>query len=126
MQNVISNTLTQIRNAYLSKKPNITLPKTKIVLELLTILLQEGFISSFSTNLYTFQVKLKYVGLKAVPAIRAIKQISHSKLRIYTPFNLIRVCCGSGIAIISTSKGLLTNNEARQQNLGGELFCLIW
>jgi small subunit ribosomal protein S8 len=125
----ISDMLNRIRNAQAVFQPTVSVPLSKIKLEICQILAKEGFIEAFEKkgrkNKKFIQITLKYDG--KIPAISGLKRISKPGQRIYLPHKKIkRVKGGYGIAIISTSKGLMTDKEARKQKLGGEVICEIW
>ena len=129
MTDPITDMLNRIRNAQAVLKPTVDVPISKIKLEICQILAKEGFIKAFEKkgrkNKKVIQIALKYDG--KMPAISGIKRISRPGQKIYLPYKKIkRVKGGYGIAIISTSKGLMTDKEARRQKLGGEVICEIW
>lgn len=137
VNDTISDMLTRIRNANLAYKTSVSLSKTKVNEKLCEILEQEGFIEKFSiseTHSNEIIVDLKYhtrnarggVGL-GKPCITNLKRISKPGLRIYTNSRDIpKVLGGMGILILSTSKGLMTDRQARQARLGGEILCSVW
>ncbi len=133
----ISDMLTRIRNANLVSKPTVLIANTKINQKICEILQQEGFIAGFSVldiNKNELIVSLKYKkmglisnGSAGKPCITNLKRISKPGLRIYSNYKEIpKILGGLGIIIISTSKGLMTDKEARNSHLGGELVCSIW
>lgn len=126
----IGDMLTRIRNAQMKQHPTVVIPSSKFKKFLLDAMQREGFISSYEivkeegNQFEGLKVNLKYV--HGSPVIREIKRISKPGRRIYTRFeSLPRVLNGLGISIISTSKGILSDNEARDQKLGGEIICNI-
>ena len=126
----IGDMLTRIRNAQQKHHPSVSIPSSKFKKFILDALQREGFISSYDveknkeSNFEVLKVHLKYV--HGSPVIREIKRISKPGRRIYSRFeSLPRVLNGLGISIISTSKGILSDNEARDQKLGGEILCNI-
>lgn len=126
VNDTIADALTRIRNANLINSPTVVLPNTKIVKNISLILLQEGFISSCeletSNNLV---LKFKYSNRK--PCLTGLKKISKPGLRVYVNHrNLPKVLGGMGIAILSTSKGIMTDREARFYCIGGEVLCHVW
>lgn len=137
VNDTISDMLTRIRNANLAYKTSVSLSKTKVNEKLCEILEQEGFIEKFSiseTHSNEIIVELKYhthqsrggVGI-GKPCITNLKRISKPGLRIYTNSREIpKVLGGMGILILSTSKGLMTDRQARQDRLGGEILCSVW
>lgn len=121
--------LTRIRNAHLALLPVVELPHSKMKESIAAILMREGYITEFNvegTPLRRLKLKLKYgVGRKAV--IEGLKRISKPGLRRYVGATEIpRVLNGMGISIISTPRGVMSGNDARKQNLGGELLCFVW
>ena len=126
----IGDMLTRIRNAQMKEHPTVLIPSSKFKKYVLDAMQREGFISSYElvkeneNSFEEFKVNLKYV--HGTPVIREIKRISKPGRRIYTKFeSLPRVLNGLGISILSTSKGILSDNEARDQKLGGEIICSI-
>ncbi len=131
MNDTISDMLTRIRNATLAKHKIVQIPATKITKSLMQVLKHEGFIEEFNEvedkNTLRLIVTLKYKGKKKTPIITKLKRISRPGLRIYSRYReLPKVLGGIGIAIISTSKGIMTNKEARYHGIGGEILCYIW
>jgi small subunit ribosomal protein S8 len=127
----IADMLTRIRNANMVRHHIVQIPMTKINLALARILKEEGYISQIDTvqqEGHTFLLLcLKYTGPKKQPIITSIKRISKPGLRIYVDKkNLPNVLGNLGIAILSTSKGLMTNHKARTEGLGGEVICYVW
>ena len=125
----ISDYLTRIRNASKAKKIKVEIPASKMKIGLTEILKKSGFIYDFKIEEDSKQNKitilLKYNN--GAPAINGLKKISRPGLRTYKKSTeLPRVLNGLGTAVISTSKGLLTDKEARQQAAGGEVICYIW
>ncbi len=124
----ISNMLTSIRNALAVGQPMVSFPFSKLKYELGEILKRNGFVEKVEKKGRAkkfIEIRLKYEN--KIPAISGLKRISKPGQRIYFPYRKIkRVKDGYGIAIISTSKGLLTNKEVRRQKLGGEVICEIW
>jgi small subunit ribosomal protein S8 len=125
----ISDYLTRIRNASKAKKVRVDIPASKMKIGLTEILKKSGYIYDFKveedSKQNTITVLLKYNN--GVPAISGLKKISRPGLRTYRKSTEIpRVLNGLGTAVISTSKGLLTDKEARQQSAGGEVICYVW
>ncbi len=125
----ISNMLTSIRNANKALKEQTDIPYSWLSYEILKIVQKEGYIKNFKRiddrKKGVIRVYLKYVNKER--AISGIKSVSTPGFRIYRGAKeLPRVLEGYGVAIISTSKGLLTDKDARQQNVGGEVICNIW
>lgn len=130
INDLISDTITRIRNASVVKSPTVLIPYTLLNNQFCKILEREGFIDSFqrkNINENELVLFLKYKGTKKKPSITGLKRISKPGLRIYSNHKDIpRVLNGMGVVILSTSKGILTDQEARAQGLGGELLCSIW
>ena len=127
----ISDMLTRIRNATLVKHQIVQIPKTKMALAITVILKNEGFIKDFKEftegSFNYILIFLKYKGEKSQPVINKIMRISRSGSRVYADSkNLPKVLGDLGIAIISTSKGVMTNLRARELGIGGEVLCYIW
>ena len=125
----IADMLTRIRNAKQMRYKEVEVPASKIKVEIARILKEQGFISNYKVSKDSIQnaitLELKYVQKERV--ITGLKRISKPGLRVYASAQDIpRVLNGLGIAIISTSKGLMTDKEARTQNLGGEVLAYIW
>ena len=125
----ISDYLTRIRNASKAKKIKVEIPASNMKIGLTEILKKSGYIYDFKIEEDSRQNKitilLKYNN--GTPAINGLKKISRPGLRTYKKSTeLPRVLNGLGTAVISTSKGLLTDKEARQQAAGGEVICYIW
>ena len=127
----ISDMLTRIRNATLVKHQIVQIPTTKMALAITLILKNEGFIKDFKK--YTegsfnyLLIFLKYKGKGRQPVISKIKRISKSGSRVYADSkNLPKVLGDLGIAIISTSNGVMTNLRAKELGIGGEVLCYIW
>lgn len=127
----IADMLTRIRNANLAKHHIVQVPSTKISKNILKVLKQEGFIYEFeeiknSFNSYLI-ISLKYQGKEKKPTITELKRISKPGLRVYANHKEIpKVLGGIGIAIISTSQGVMNDKNARHFRLGGEVLCYIW
>lgn len=135
VNDTISDMLTRIRNANLASKSCVAIPKTNVHINIAKILEREGFIESFlnsDENLNEIILYLKYIpisgqGNAKKPCITNLKRISTPGLRIYTNYKDIPQSFGGmGIVIISTSKGLMTDRQARQQKIGGEILCSVW
>ena len=130
INDLISDTITRIRNASVVKSPTVVIPYTLLNNQFCQILQKEGFIDSFqknNSNKNELILLLKYKGTIKKPSITGLRRISKPGLRIYSNHKDIpRVLNGMGVVILSTSKGILTDGEARAQGLGGELLCSIW
>ncbi|NLG57447.1 MAG: 30S ribosomal protein S8 [Clostridiales bacterium] len=127
----IADMLTRIRNAQIAKHDTVTIPASNAKKAIARILLDEGYIKNYEKvdNGVQGEIKLtlKYVNDKQQPVIAGLKRISKPGLRVYARCeDLPRVLGGLGVAIISTSKGLMTDKKARQGNLGGEVLAYIW
>jgi small subunit ribosomal protein S8 len=125
----VADFLTRIRNAAKAKKPRVDIPASGLKKNLAEILKNQKFINDYSliedNKQNLIRVELKYN--KGIPAISGLRKISKPGLRIYKRTEeLPRVLNGLGIAVISTSKGLLTDKEARKESVGGEVICYIW
>ena len=126
----IADMLTRIRNASAARHRELTLPSSRVKREIARILTEEGFIDSFSTRQDGVQemliVQLKYVEGRT-PVVSGLKRISKPGLRVYARKTEIpRVLGGLGLAILSTSHGIMTGSQARKLNLGGEVLCYVW
>ena len=127
----ISDMLTRIRNANQVKHQIVQIPYTKMSVAITSILKEEGFIEDFeiySEGLFKYiLISLKYKGKINEPVISKIERISKPGLRVYSNSkNLPKVLGNLGIAIISTSQGIMTNIKAKQLGIGGEVLCYIW
>lgn len=127
----IADMLTRIRNANMVKHRIVKIPSTKMSRAIATILKEEGFIENFEVyneNLYQYLlISLKYKGQSRERVISKIKRISKPGLRVYANSKMLpSVLDGLGIAILSTSKGVMTNNKAKELGIGGEVLCYIW
>jgi len=125
----ISDMLTRLRNAIAAHKTELVLPYSKFKHNLAKVLLAEGFVSGVNElpgRVKMLQLNLKY-GASGEPVISGLKRVSTPGQRIYLPVAKIpRTNGGFGVTVISTSKGLLTDKQARQDKLGGEVICQIW
>jgi small subunit ribosomal protein S8 len=130
MTDPIADMLTRIRNACGSKHKRVDMPVSKMKAEIARILMENNFIRDFKTletedGRQVLRVYLRYAGEQ--PVIRELRRVSSPGLRKYVGCGEIpRVRNGLGIAILSTSKGLMSDREARQQRTGGELLALVW
>ncbi len=124
----IANMITSIRNANLGKIKTVQVPATNTTRDIAKILLREGFIEDFVDNEKNVLIlNLKYQGKKKKAYITTLRRISKSGLRIYSNHKEIpKVLGGMGIVILSTSGGIMTDREARQKKIGGELLCYVW
>jgi small subunit ribosomal protein S8 len=128
MSDPISDMLTRIRNAGAAQLPTVELPHSRIKENVARLLQSEGYITDVAVEGGTkkkLKMRLKFNGKKSV--IEGLKRVSKPGLRRYVGATEIpRVRGGLGVAIVSTSEGLLTDQQARKKNLGGELLCYIW
>ena len=126
----IADMITRIRNAQLRTLNSVTIPGSKFRAKILDVLKGEGYISDYKymsdkKNRGSLLVNLKYNN--GSPVIREIKRISKPGRRIYTKADSIpKIQSGLGIAIVSTSKGIMTDNDARSKNIGGEIICRVF
>jgi small subunit ribosomal protein S8 len=126
----IGDMLTRIRNASSARHEKVLVPKSRLKIRIAEVLKDEGFIKDFVVHQDGVQgaitILLKYSADRE-PAISDIKRVSKPGLRRYVPTDSIpRVLNGMGIAILSTSKGVMVDREARKQKVGGELICTVW
>ena len=126
----IADMLTRIRNAQVARHDTVTMPASNMKKSIAKLMQNEGFIKSYEVIDDGLQgeikITLKYLDKKQ-PVIVGIKRISKPSLRVYASCeDLPKVLGGLGVAIISTSKGVMTDRMARKENLGGEVLCYIW
>lgn len=131
VNDTIADMLTRIRNATLAQHHIVQVPATKMTRNIVKVLREEGFIYKFEEAGEGLQayllISLKYKGKYRKSVIRSLKRISKPGLRVYANHKeLPKVLGGIGIAIISTSKGIMTDRNARHYGLGGEVLCYIW
>lgn len=131
VNDTISDMLTRVRNANLARHQIVQIPATKMTKNIAMVLNDEGFIQNveeIGQDLTAeLLISLKYKGKTRKPVITALKRISKPGLRVYANRKeLPRVLGGLGIAVISTSQGVMTDTKARSQGLGGEVLCYIW
>ncbi len=128
MNDPISDMLTRIRNANRALLPLVDVPHSKMKESIAGILKREGYISDFAVEgqtARTLKLKLKYQGKKSI--IEGLRRVSSPGLRRYVGSTQIpRVRGGLGVAVLSTSEGIMTGTQARKKNLGGELLCYVW
>ena len=127
----IADMLTRIRNGLGAEHESVSIPASKMKIEIARILKQEGFIDNFKVEGETAKDKAIVIELKYGPegqkVITGLKRISKPGLRVYARKDAVpRVLNGLGIAIISTSKGLMTDRDARKSGLGGEVVAYVW
>lgn len=127
----ISDMLTRIRNAHMVKHQIVQIPATKMSVSIAEILKEEGFIEDVENYIEDERkyllISLKYSGKSRKPVISKIERVSKPGLRVYSNSKkLPRVLDNLGIAIMSTSKGVMTNLKAKELGIGGEVLCYIW
>lgn len=127
----IADMLTRIRNANIAKHQIVQIPSTKVTRNIANVLLAEEFIESFEELQNGIKssllLSLKYSGKEREPYIKNITRASRPGLRVYkSAKKMPRVLGGFGTAIVSTSRGLMTNKKAKEVGVGGELLCYIW
>lgn len=132
MTDPIADMLTRIRNASSARKDSVTMPSSKVKVALADILKSEGYIESFNVEAPQdapqgkLTIDLKYTADRD-QTISGITRVSKPGLRVYTKSSEApRVLGGLGIAVLSTSQGLMTDREARKRNMGGEVLCHVW
>jgi small subunit ribosomal protein S8 len=127
----IADMLTRIRNANLARHKTVSIPSTRMTRSIAKVLQDEGFIAdlveSSDARRPEILLTLKYKGKTRQPIIRNLTRVSKPGLRVYSNRKeLPRVLGGIGIAIISTSSGIMTDRDARRQGIGGEVLCYVW
>ena len=131
----IADMLTRIRNAQMAGHAVVAMPSSNIKKEIARILKEEGFIESYEViegekrSQTTLQIKIKYAGERRSrkPVITGIERVSRPGRRVYTRHDEIPwVLSGMGISILSTPKGVMTGQRARQEGVGGEILCKVW
>ncbi len=129
----VADMLTRIRNALVRGKPEVIVPKSKIKLEIARILKEEGYIEDFTVGdespVNLIKVQLKYFGTRRDrrPVITQLQRISKPGRRVYRKRKeLPIVLSGTGIAIVTTPKGVMTAQQARRDGVGGEVLCYVW
>ena len=131
VNDIISDMLTRIRNANMVKHQIVQIPSTKMSLAITEILKEEGYIEDFEqyseNNKHYLLISLKYTGKSRQPVICKLERVSKPGLRVYSSSQkLPKVLNNLGIAIVSTSKGVMTNLKAKELGIGGEVLCYIW
>lgn len=131
MTDPIADYLTRVRNAYLAGNKIVEIPSSKMKVAITKILCDKGYILSYKvvegTPGNTIKIALKYHPTTKVAAIKSIQRVSRPGLRTYADVeNLPRVLNGLGIAILSTSKGIVSDKEAREMHVGGEVLCYVY
>lgn len=132
MTDPIADMLTRIRNANIAMHDEVRMPSSKLKESLAKVLQSEGYISSFSVAENTdrpgstLTIQMKY-SPERERVISGVKRVSKPGLRVYTKADRIpRVLGGLGVAVLSTSQGLMTDREARKRRMGGEVICYVW
>ena len=125
----ISDMLTSIRNAYMVHKSHLSVSASTLKVDIVSILKKEGFIQDYKVvadnGHKVMEIDLRYDRNESM--VRGLERVSKPGLRIYVPASKIpRVKRGAGIAIISTSEGIMTNKECRRKKIGGEVICYAW
>lgn len=131
MTDPIADMLTRIRNALTAKHETVEVPASKIKVAIAEILVKEGYVKGFEVVDGNVQnnivITLKYAPVKGQKVVTGLKRVSTPGLRVYAGVdNLPKVLNGMGIAILSTSKGILTDKEAKAQHVGGEVLSYVW
>ena len=131
MSDPIADMLTRIRNANTAKHDTVDIPASKMKLAIADILLKDGYVKAVDVveegNFKTIKITLKYGANKNEKILTGLKRISKPGLRVYASKDeLPKVLGGLGTAIISTNKGVLTDKEARKENVGGEVLAFVW
>ncbi|AFP85594.1 ribosomal protein S8 [secondary endosymbiont of Heteropsylla cubana] len=127
MQDPIADILTRIRNGQIAKKNILSIPSSKLKIEIAKLLKEEGFIKDYKVE-GTLKPKLELIlkYFQGKPVVETIQRVSRPGLRIYKKKDAIpKVMAGMGIAVISTSRGIMTDRAARQARLGGEIICYV-
>jgi len=129
MQDPIADMLTRVRNAGKAAKRTVSMPNSKLKVAIATVLKEEGFIGDFSVEgdgaIKTLNITVKY--FQSEPVIETLKRISTPGLRVYAEKdNLPSVNGGMGVALISTSRGVMTDKAARKAGIGGEVICTVF
>ena len=131
MTDPIADMLTRIRNALTARHETVTVPASKVKVAIADILVREGYIKGYeiveNPGQNDILITLKYAPVKGQKVVTGLKRVSTPGLRVYAGVdNLPKVLNGMGIAILSTSKGILTDKEAREQRIGGEVLAYVW
>lgn len=126
----VADLLTRIRNGYRARLPRVASPSSKLKLELLRVLKAEGYVKDYTVDeagpRKMVSIELRYDEQRR-PAVSSVRRVSKPGLRVYMGCeDLPRVRSGMGTLVLTTSKGVMTDREARKQKLGGEALCTIW
>lgn len=129
MTDPIADMIIRVKNAFLASRATVSIPHSKMKEALAKILEAEGYVESFEVKptvpQKTIEIKLKYIG--KIPAITEVRRLSKPGRRMYAAVGEIpRSLGGYGVTIVSTSKGVVTDKDARKMNIGGEVLCQIW
>jgi small subunit ribosomal protein S8 len=126
----LGDMLTRIRNAQMRRRPKVVSPASNLRARVLDVLIEEGYIRGYTevdqkNGLKELEIELKYAG--GQPAIREIERVSKPGRRVYSPVkDLKTVKNGLGVSILSTPKGVMSDNRAREENVGGEVLCNVF
>lgn len=130
MTDTIADMLIRIKNAYLARKDNISLPHSQLKASIAQVLLDAGYINEVQTQTNEKQQQNLFITLKYLhdePVLTQVKRVSKPGCRVYvSQANIPAVLHGYGLAILSTSAGILSGQKAKEKGLGGELLCEIW
>lgn len=132
MSDPIADMLTRIRNASSAKLAAVTMPSSRAKVALAEVLKEQGYVGVYrvedvSPGRKALTIELKYKGKRNEPVIEGIERVSSPSCRVYVGADEVpRVLGGLGVAILSTSRGVMTGRAARQQNVGGEVLCYVW
>jgi small subunit ribosomal protein S8 len=129
MTDPIADMIIRVKNAFMANKADVSIPHSKVKEAVAKILESEGYVENFEVKptvpQKTIEVKLKYIG--KIPAITQVRRLSKPGRRMYaTSKDIPKSLGGYGVTIVSTSKGVVTDSQARKLNVGGELLCQIW
>jgi small subunit ribosomal protein S8 len=127
----VADMLTRVRNASQARLEHVLIPASRLNVELTKILKSEGYVQKYDVSddkkQGVIRIALKFVGPRRDPVIQGLRRVSKPGLRVYVGHREIpRVQGGLGISILSTSKGIMTDHQARRQQVGGELLCQVW
>ncbi|MEW5724079.1 MAG: 30S ribosomal protein S8 [Thermodesulfobacteriota bacterium] len=130
MTDPIADLLIRIKNALMARHDRVDIPSSRLKVDIVRLLKEEGFVKNYKVikdnKQGVLRVFLKY-NENNQPVIKGLKRVSRPSRRVYMPADGIPpVLSGLGLAIISTSKGVMTDKEARRQNVGGEMMCAVW
>lgn len=132
MSDPIADMLTRIRNAGRVTLPDVTMPTSRMKQDIAQVLKEQGYIAEFAVEddgkvSKTLRIELKYKGKKQVQVIEGLERVSKPSCRVYVGGQeMPKVLGGLGVAIVSTSAGVMTGASAKKQNIGGEVLCYVW